>query len=85
MGDDKITEVEVIGKFRLLLKIRFHLDLDETFIVLSFRRKLIFISTLDKYGFSCSFENKKFSLFHNSKLVCSSYLIDTIALFNESL
>lgn len=37
MGDDKIVEVEAIRKLRLLLKTKFYLDLDETFIEPSFR------------------------------------------------
>jgi transposase InsO family protein len=93
VGDGKTVEVEAIGKFRLLLKTGFYLDLDETFIVPSFRRNLISISALDKSGYSCSFGNGIFSLFHDSKLVGSGslsgydnlYLIDTIASFNESL
>ena len=49
--------VEAIGTFRLQLKTRFYLDLFETFVVSSFRRNLISISSLEKFGFSCSFEN----------------------------
>ena len=93
VSDEKIVEVEAIGKYRLLLKTKFFLDLDETFIVPSFRRNLISIFTLDKYGYSCLFRNEKFSLFHDSKLVgfgsLSSndrlYLLDTITSFSESL
>jgi transposase InsO family protein len=93
VGDGKTVEVEAIGKFRLLLKTGLYLDLNETFIVPSFRRNLISISALDKSGYSCSFGNGKFSLFYDSKLSGSGslsgydnlYLIDTIASFNESL
>ena len=49
-----------------------------------------FISILDKYGFSCSFGNRKFSMFHDLKLVGfgslseddNFYMLDIIALFN---
>ena len=92
VGDGKTVQVEEIQKFMSLLKTGFYLDLNETFIVPSFRRNLISIFTLDKFGYSCSFENEKFSLFHDSKLVGSSslsgydnlYSIDTVASFNES-
>ncbi|CAH9082885.1 unnamed protein product [Cuscuta europaea] len=57
VGDGKRVEVEAIGVFRLLLKTGFYLDLKETFVVLSFRRNLISISALDKFGYSCSFGN----------------------------
>ena len=63
--DGKSVEVEAIGKFRLLLRTGFHLDLNEIFIVLSFRQNLFSISTLDKFSYSCSFGNNKFSLFHD--------------------
>ena len=33
VGDGKKIEVEVIGKFKLLLTIGFYLDLDETFVI----------------------------------------------------
>ncbi|KAJ4710364.1 Retrovirus-related Pol polyprotein from transposon TNT 1-94 [Melia azedarach] len=93
VGDGKTMQVEAIGKFRLLLKTGFYLDLDETFIVPSFKRNLISISNLDKFGYSCSFGNGKFSLFYASKLVGSGslsgydnlYSLDTITSFNESL
>ena len=69
------------------------MDLNETFIVPSFIRILIFISALDKFGYSCSFGNNKFSLFQDSKLVGTYsllgydnlYFLDKTALFNESL
>ena len=93
VGDGKKVEVEAIGKFRLLLKTGFYLDLHETFVVPSFRRNLISISALDKYGLTCSFGNGKFGLFHDSKLVGSGFLsgfdnlysIDTVASYNETL
>lgn len=69
------------------------MDLNETFIVPSFKRNLIFISALDKFGYYCSFENEKRNLFHNSNLIGldfllgydSIYLLDIIVSFNESL
>lgn len=39
------------------------LNLEETYVVQSFRRNLIFISTLDKFGYYCLFRNNKFNLF----------------------
>ena len=93
VDNSKKIKVEVIGKFRCLLKNEFYLDLDETFVVPSFRHNLISVFALDKHDYSCSFENIKFSLFYDSKLVSSStfssndnlYLLDTITSFYESL
>jgi len=70
--------MEAIGTFRLQLKIGFYLDLFETFVVLSFRWNLIYISSLDKFGFSCSFGNNKVSLYQNSNLIGSDSLIDNL-------
>ena len=93
VGDGKSIKVEGFKTFRLLLRILFYLDLNETFIVPSFRWNLISISVLNKFGFSCSFGNSKFSIFQDLKLVSSRsllvydnlYLLDIIASFNESL
>lgn len=40
-------KLKQLGKFRLLLNIGSYLDINETFIILSFRRNLISIRTLD--------------------------------------
>ena len=63
------------------------------FVVPSFRRNLVSISILDKYGYSCSFGNNKFSLFQNSNLVSTGslsyvdnfYMLDTVASYHETL
>ena len=93
LGDGKKVEVEVIGIFMLLLKSGTYLDLNETFVVPSFRRNLVSISMLDKLGYSCSFRNNKFSIFQNSNLVGTDslsyvdnlYMLDTVASYHETL
>ena len=62
--------------YRLKLESGYFLDLDETFYVPSFRQNLISVSLLDKSGYSCSFRNKKFSLFQNSNVVGTGSLVD---------
>ena len=74
VGDGKSVEVKAIGTFRLLLNTSYYLDLNKSFIVQSFRRNLTSISTLDKFGYSYSFGNNKFSFFHDSKMVGTSSL-----------
>lgn len=71
VSDGKAVKFETIGKFRLLLKTIFYLDLDKTFIVLSFTQNLISISALDNFFLV---GNKKFSLFHDLKWVGSDSL-----------
>jgi hypothetical protein len=75
------------------MKISLYLNLFDTFVVPSFRRNLIFISALDKLGFSCSFGDEKFGLYRHSNMVASGFLsivdnlyaLDTIASYNETL
>ena len=93
VGDGKKVEVEVIGTFRLFLKSGTYLDLNETYVVPSFRRNLVSISILDKFGYTCFFGNNKFSLFQNSNLVGTGslsyvdnlYMLDTVASYHETL
>jgi len=91
--DEKSIEVEAIWHFRLLLGTGLYLDLKDTFIIPSFRRNLISVSLLDKFGYHCSFGNNQFSLSLNSNIVGTGslsiydnlYLFDTIASYNETL
>ena len=91
VGDGKKVAVEAIGTFRFQLKTGFYLDLLETFVVPSFRRNLISSSSLDKFGFSCSFENNKVSLYQNSNVTGSGslldnlYMLDVICSYNQIL
>ena len=93
VGDGKKVEVEAIGTFRLLLKSGTYLDLNETYVVPSFQWNLVSISILDKFGYTCSFGNNKFSLFQNSNLVGTGslsyvdnlYMLDTVASYHETL
>ena len=69
------------------------MDLNETYVVPSFRRNLVSISILDKFGYTCSFGNNKFSLFQNSNLfgtgslyyVDNLYMLDTVSSYHETL
>ncbi|RDX95964.1 hypothetical protein CR513_21433, partial [Mucuna pruriens] len=80
-----------IESFRLQLKIGFHLDSFETFVMISFKGNLISISSLDKFGFSCSFGNNKVSLYQNSNvvgygsLIDNLYMLDVVSFHNEIL
>ena len=93
VGDGKKAEVEAIETFRLFLKSRTYLDLNETYVVPSFRRNLVSISILDKFGYTCSFGNNKFSLFQNANLVGTGslsyvnnfYMLDIVASYHETL
>ncbi|RVX00806.1 Retrovirus-related Pol polyprotein from transposon TNT 1-94 [Vitis vinifera] len=57
VGNGNKVAVKAIGLFRLQLDSGCTLDLEETFVVSSFRRNLIYVSCLDKCGYYCSFRN----------------------------
>ena len=57
VGNGNKVVVKAIGIFRLHLNSGCTLDLEETFVVPSFRRNLIYVSCLDKCGYCCSFRN----------------------------
>ena len=78
VGDGNEVPVEAIDIFRLFFETGPFIELTETYVVPSFKWNLISISILDKYGYSCSFGDKKFSLFLNSSLVATSFLIDSL-------
>ncbi|RDX94460.1 hypothetical protein CR513_23156, partial [Mucuna pruriens] len=91
VGDSNKVAVEAIGTFRFQMKTEFCLDLFETFIVSYFRQNLVSISSLDRFGFSCSFGNNKVSLYQNSNVVGSGslidnlYMLDVVSSYNEIL
>ena len=82
VGNDKKAEVKTIGIFRLQLNFGCTLDLEETFVVLLFRRSLISISCLDKCGYYCSFRNGMVSLCLNSSIIGTGNLTDMLYKLN---
>src|SRR5204863_9576905 len=91
VGNGNRAAVEAIGVFRIPLCTGMYLDLEETFVVPSFRRNLISISSLDLSGYSGSFGNGRFSISLNSNvgtgtLIGKLYKLDTItSMDNEGL
>ena len=74
VGNGNKVAVKAIGLFRLQLDSGCTLDLEETFVVPSFRRNLISVSCLDKFGYCCSFGNGMVSLYLNSSVISTSSL-----------
>ena len=60
------SRVEAIGTCSLTLSNDFVLVLEITFYVLCFSRNLISISRLVPFGFSFTFQDNVFNLFHKS-------------------
>jgi len=78
VADGNKVAVGAVGTFRLCFTTGLFLDLFQTFYVPLFRRNLVSISRLDKSGYHCSFGNNKVSLFQNSNIICSGFLIDNL-------
>ena len=74
--------MKAISLFRLQLDSSCTLDLNETFVVPSFRRNLIFVSCLDKYVYFCSFRNGMVSLYLNASVISTGSLIDKLYKLN---
>lgn len=91
MGDEKLVKVKAIENSKLLLRIGCYLDFKKTHVIPSFRWNLVFISTLDKFGYSCSFGNNHFNFYLNSNIISTNYLscydnlylLNILASFNE--
>ena len=73
-GNDTSARVERIGTFRLLLNTGHFVDLLNTFVVPTFRRNLVSVSTLDKFGYTCTFGNRKVSIKYEDNIIGSGSL-----------
>ena len=82
VGNGNKVAVKAIGLFRLQLDSGCTLDLEETFVVPSFRQNLISVSYLDKFGYYCSFRNGMVSFYLNSNVIGASSLIDKLYKLN---
>ena len=82
VGNGNKVAVKDISLFRLQLDSGCILDLEKTFVVPSFRRNLISISCLDKFGYCCSFRNGMVSLYLNSNVIGIGSLRDKLYKLN---
>jgi hypothetical protein len=67
---------EAFGTFRLILKSRYVLDLDNLFFIPRFSRNLISVSKLDIVGFGFLFVNSTFSIFKCGNCIGGGIKID---------
>ena len=82
VGNGNKVAVKAISIFRLQLDFRCTLDLEETFVVLSFKWNLIYVLCLDKFGYYCLFRNGMISLYLNSNVIGIGSLIDKLYKLN---
>ena len=77
-GNDTSARVEGIGTFRLLLNTGHFVYLIDTFVVPTFKCNLVFVSTQEKFGYTCTFGNRKVSI------KCEDIIISTGSLLKNS-
>ena len=78
IGNDTSARVEGIRTFRLLLNIGHFVYLIDTFVAPNFRCNLVFVSTLEKFGYTSNFGNRKVSI------KCEDNIIGTGSLLQNS-
>ena len=82
VGNGNKATIKAISLFKLQLDSGCTLDLEETFVVPSFRRNLISVSCLDKFGYYCSFRNEMVNLYLNLNVIDTSSLTDKLYKLN---
>ena len=82
VGNGNKATVKAIGLFSLQLDSGYTLDLEESFVLPSFRRNLIFVSCLDKCGYCCSFRNGMVNLYLNSNVIGTGSLTNKLYKLN---
>ena len=80
-GKDTSARVEGIRIFRLLLNIGHFVDLLDTFVVPTFRRNQVFVSSLEKFGYTCTFGNRKFSIKYDDNIIGTGSLLQDSNLY----
>ena len=78
VGNGSRVVVKAVGLFRIHLCNGLYLDLEDTFVVPSFRRNLISVSCLHIFGYVCLFENGMLSISLNSNVVAKGTLVDRL-------
>ena len=80
-SNDISARVEGVGMFRLLLNTGHFVDLIDTFVVPTFRRNLVSVSTLDKSSYTCTFGNRKVSIKYEDNVIGTGTLLQDINLY----
>ena len=84
-GNDTSTRVEGIQTFILLLNTSHFVDMIDTFVVSTFRRSLVLISTMDKFGYTCTFRNRKVSIKYEDNIIGTGSLLQDSNLYCHSI
>ena len=81
IGNDTSARVGRTGTIRLLLNTGHFVDLIDTFVVPTFRRSLVYVSTLEKFGYTCTFGNSKVSIRYEENIIGTRSLLQDSNLY----
>ena len=84
-GSDTSARVKGIRIFILLLNTGYFVDMIDTFVVSTFRRNLVSISTMDKFGYTCTFRNRKVSIKYEDNIIGTGSLLQDSNLYCHSI
>ena len=73
--DVNIAFYQGIKIFLLLLNTSHYVNLIDTFVLPSFRSNLVDVSTLDKFGYTCTFENRKVNIGYEDNVIGTGSLL----------
>ena len=73
LGNRAFVSSSAVGDIRVILNSSMHLDLIDVYYVPQFKRNLISVSCLNKFGYSVTF-NKVFIISKNDKVICKGTL-----------
>ena len=68
-GNNTSARVEGIGTFRLLLNTSHFVNLVDTYFVPTFIHNLVCVSTLEKFGYTCTFRNRKVNIGYEDNVI----------------
>ena len=81
---DVMMSASAVGDVRVILNSSMHLDLIDIYYVPQFKRNLISVSCLNKFGYSVTF-NKDFIISKNNKFVCKGTLKNGIFYLHRNI
>ena len=78
---DTSAILEGFGTFRLLLNAGHFVYLIDTFVVPTLKHNLVSVSTLDKFGYTCTFGNRKVSIKYEDNVIGTGSLLQDINMY----
>ena len=74
-SNDTSARIEGIRTSRLLLNTSHFINLIDYFVVPTFRHNLVYVSTLEKFGYTCTFGNRKVNISYEDNVIGTRSLL----------